>query len=87
VALDVFDPAVFLEDPCLGVDGIRLTWLGDAAFTYEVEYATNMIGVGIWSTATNVEGRTGWNVWIDDGTATVPHPDDAQRRFYRLLVE
>ena len=87
VALDLSERTAFLEGPYLAVDGIRMTWLGDASFRYGIEYASNMLGSQIWATATNLEGRTGWNSWTDDGTATVPHPDDALQRFYRLVIE
>jgi hypothetical protein len=77
-ALDVFEKQTTIDALTFVTNSVELSWYGDAAMTYTMQTASNLVGTSVWSTGTEVEGRSGVNRWRD----TVP-PD---RRFYRILT-
>lgn len=87
LALDLFEylHGGFTSDSFTATtNGFMLEWDGDAAFSYQIRYGSNLASTQAWTTATNLEGRIGRNSWTDDGTVTVPAPGAVMRRFYRV---
>lgn len=87
ISLDVFEQAAVLEGFSSTTNGMQMMWQGDAAFTYQVQYSSNLVDTQSWAVATNFEGRAGMHYWTDDGSTTVPGPDLATRRFYRVMAK
>jgi subtilisin family serine protease len=87
VSLDVFDQPATLGDFGALSNGWEMTWQGDRAFMYEVQYSSNIMNTQGWVVATNIEGIIGQHRWVDDGSVTVPGPNAATQRFYRVVTK
>jgi len=87
ISLDVFEQQTAVESFLSGANGIQMCWYGDASFTYELQYSSDLINTQSWVVATNLEGRVGVNCWVDDGSTTVPGPDLATQRFYKVIAK
>ncbi|MDD4871156.1 MAG: S8 family serine peptidase [Kiritimatiellae bacterium] len=87
ISLDVFEQKTVLEGFAQITNGMQMMWQGDAAFTYQVQYSSNLVNTQAWTVATNIEGRVGWHSWTDDGSTTLPGPNMAIQRFYRIIAK
>jgi subtilisin family serine protease len=83
VSLDVLPSRVSLSSLTQQTNGYELSWSGDASFNYKVQYASNLVGTQVWTTATNLEGVIGTNRWLDNGAVS----NMVTPYFYRIVTE
>ena len=83
VSLDVLPQRVLLSGLTQRTNGYEVAWPGNASFNYKVQYASNLVGTQVWTTATNLEGVIGTNRWLDNGAVS----NIATPYFYRIVTE
>ena len=66
--------------------GIYVRWPSKDQREYRIYYADQSLVSPTWSLATSnaIPGTNGVSAWLDDGTATAPHPFNATNRFYQI---
>src|SRR4051812_28303154 len=86
------NPPVFIGTGANTAGAVGMTWQSQSNLIYRIEYATAVVNSNTqWKTLYEDYPSQGTNtLWkdagVDGGFNPAPHPNDADKRFYRVVV-